>query len=83
MLHNLIAVYLKVYALQLKQNSTYVSSTEFWEILEQLLSRIILVGCFWKKDRGEQGRAVTLAVSGLHFCQEIFININTQIYVYI
>ena len=46
MLHNLFSVYMRVHALQLKQKSTTDFPMEFWEILEQLLLKIVLEGRF-------------------------------------
>ena len=67
MLH--YSVDLKLSALQLNQKSTAGFQMEFWEILEKLPSRIILVGCFWKENREGEGRAVTLLVRGFNFFQ--------------
>ena len=40
---------------------------EFCEILEQLLSRIIVVDCFLNENREGEEHAVTLLLSGFHF----------------
>ena len=40
---------------------------KFCEILEQLLSRIIVVGCFLNENREGEGHAVTLLLSVFHF----------------
>ena len=55
--------------LKLKQKSTVGFPMEVCKILEQLVSRIILGGCFWKESRGGEGHAVTLVVSSFHFFQ--------------
>ena len=59
-----------VYVLQLKQKST---ADVFCEILEQLLSRIILGGCFWKENRRRERGEVTLVVSGFYFFQGMYL----------
>ena len=73
-LHN--SIDMKVYALQLKQKSIVCFPMEFCEILEQLVSRINLGGCFWKENRGGEERAVTLMVSGFHFLQGSYLFIK-------
>ena len=62
--------------LQLKQKSTAGFPMEFCEILEQLVSRIILGFSFWKENRGGEGRPVTLVVSGFHFFQGSYLFIK-------
>ena len=52
MLYNSVSVDMKVYALQLNQKST---GMEFCEILQQLLSRIILGAASEKKTVEEKG----------------------------
>ena len=69
MLHNPISVDMKVCGLQLNEKSTAGVSSEFYEILEQLLPRTIFGGCFLKENKGGEGRTVTLVVSGFHFYQ--------------
>ena len=64
MLHNSIFVEMKVYPLQRKQKSTAGVSNGLFQNLEQLLSIINFWGFFWKVNRGEEGREVTLVVSG-------------------
>ena len=43
-------------------------AAEFWEVLKQLLSRIIFGGCFWKESE-EEKYMEKLVVSGFHFFQ--------------
>ena len=79
MLHN--SIDMKVYALQLKQKSTVGFLMKFYEILEELVLRIILGGCFWKENRGGEGCAVTLVVSSFHFFQGSYLFIKPWSYV--
>ena len=78
MLH--YSIYMKVYALQLKQKSPAGFPMEFCKILDNLLLKIILAGCFWKENRGGEGRAVTLVVSGFNFSQGSYLSSNEAIY---
>ena len=69
MLRNSLSVDMKVYALQLKQKS----------ILENFRKATFEIffffegggGCFWKENKGGEGRAVNLVVSGFIFTRTV------------
>ena len=68
MLRNSVSVDMKIYVQQLKQKLT---ADVFHEILQNFRTATLennLGGCFWKENRGDKGRGVTLVVSGDLYC---------------
>ena len=59
--------------IQLKWNPPWEFFNELCKILKQLLLKLIFGDCFWKENRGKEGWAVTLIVSGFQLFQQSYL----------
>ena len=81
MLHSLISVDMKVYALQLKQKSTKGVSKGIFQNFRTDSFENNFGGQFLKENKERVGRAATLIVSGFHLFQGSYFDYVIYFYV--